>query len=302
MRILIPLDGSPLAEQALAPAVILAKHLHPTAALVLASIIRAPAIETGLAGSYAGMSRVTLLDEMVVQATTYLHHTAQLPLLQGVAVNVIVKIGVPTEAIRTIAQREHIDLIIMTSHGRSGIAQTLWGSVAQSVMRTCGVPTLVLHPHSKTLFAPNLAQPVTLLVPLDGTLLAEAILPAAILAATGCGGTLYLVRIVPAPSDVEALHEAADYLERLQRQIEVQGIAVRSSVQQGEPVAIIEQLVHQLDPVLLAMATHGRVGLDQLLHGSMTQTIFHDLGLPLLVVHPVLTPEEATVHALLNAV
>lgn len=299
MHILIPLDGSELAENALESAAALAQQMTSPVTLVLMRVNTTP---SALIDSYASLTMLaTIVDDGEALCREYLQHIKHRLSLSGLTIETLVTTGSPATAIHDLVRKQPIDLIIMTSHGRSGIAQTLWGSVAQSIVRTCGVPTLVLRQPTMTFFAANQDHPFTILVPLDGSVLAEAILPTALLIAKS-GGTLYLVRIIPATSTLDVMQQAADYLERIQRSVEAHGVTARFSVQQGEPAPIIEQMVQQLHPALLAMATHGRIGLDQLLRGSTTQTVLHHLTLPILVVHPTLTPEEVTMHALLNVV
>ena len=134
MRILIPLDGSPQAEQALAPAVMLAQHLQPSAAIVLARVIRSPVMESGWASPYADTNSAGMLEDLAAEAQAYLHTTAQLPIFQGKAVSTTAQMGVPAPTICAIAHHKQIDLIIMTSHGRTGLGKLVLGSVAEDVI------------------------------------------------------------------------------------------------------------------------------------------------------------------------
>lgn len=134
--ILVPLDGSAVAEAALKPAVDLARQAGAT--LVL---LRAAAAHTGPMGDI-----VDAQVEVMREAEEYLAAARARVLSAGAAgVEVSAWYGPPAEAIVEAARHRHADLIVMASHGRSGVARLVLGSVAESVLRATAVPILLIR-------------------------------------------------------------------------------------------------------------------------------------------------------------
>ncbi|MFV9504456.1 MAG: universal stress protein [Oscillochloridaceae bacterium umkhey_bin13] len=140
-----------------------------------------------------------------------------------------------------------------------------------------------------------------ILVPLDGSALAEQILPhVQTLANVGTRPRLTLLRAVPReypdvveggtvtnqvinPMD-ELLAEAQSYLEQVAKKLRSEGIEVHCEVLIRHPAEAIIEFANQTKPDLIAIATHGRGGIVRLLHGSITETIMHATPAPMLVV------------------
>jgi len=297
MRILIPLDGSPQAEQALAPAVMLAQHLQPSAAIVLARVIRSPVMESGWASPYADTNSAGMLEDLAAEAQAYLHTTAQLPIFQGKAVSTTAQMGVPAPTICAIAHHKQIDLIIMTSHGRTGLGKLVLGSVAEDVIRDAHIPVLIVRDHGETFPDVGRFAPLTILVPLDGTVLCEAAIGPAATLARAFHGTLSLVRILPdtAKNDAVTAQQAYDYLTVLHDRLTREDITVHRSLGWGDPAEQIIAKAHEHRADIVAIATHGRTPLGQMLHGSIAATMLHQVSLPLLVVHPAQAGEATTI-------
>ena len=134
--ILVPLDGSTLAEQALAPAM---ACMREGGRLLL---MRA-AEELGSALRDATARQVAA----VIEAQEYLERVAAR--IRGTGsqgVETMVWYGSPVDAIADAARHGKADLIVMSSHGRSGLRRLMLGSVAESVLRATSVPILVLRP------------------------------------------------------------------------------------------------------------------------------------------------------------
>jgi nucleotide-binding universal stress UspA family protein len=135
-RILVPLDGSAVAEAALRPAVDLARQAGAT--LIL---LRAAEAHAGPMGDVVE-AQVAVMRE----AEEYLAAARARVLAAGVAgVEVSAWYGPPAEAIVEAARHRHADLIVMASHGRSGVARLVLGSVAASVVRATAVPILLIR-------------------------------------------------------------------------------------------------------------------------------------------------------------
>ena len=129
-RILVPLDGSPLAELALPEALALAKL--PESRVTLLHVI--PPIEDVISDG-----ELITIDQQWesrrIHAMHYLEKICERPDWKHVNVDVAVEMGIPAETILDFAQRHKIDRIVMTTHGRTGINRWVYGSVADKVLR-----------------------------------------------------------------------------------------------------------------------------------------------------------------------
>jgi nucleotide-binding universal stress UspA family protein len=145
-KILIPLDGSDLAEEALG------------AAVPLARAFGAPVILLGVldltAGMYDVYSEAFSPVDLRAQLETFLEAAlarAQAAVeREGLSASHTLRVGVPPEEIAALAQEEGVDLIVMTTHGRKGLSHVLLGSVAERVIRTAPCPVLVVRPQAKS--------------------------------------------------------------------------------------------------------------------------------------------------------
>jgi nucleotide-binding universal stress UspA family protein len=203
-RILVPLDGSERAANVLPVAARLARAWGAT--LIFTQVLSSsgellPSILAGLEPS---------THELDVEgATNYLSSLMTLPETQGIPAEIEVHTGNAPSMILEVARTKHADLILLSSHGRTGLTHWALGSVAQKVARHATVPVLLLHeggaiplgPH------PDPDRPLRALVALDGSPVAEDALGPAIqmvvaLAAPG-PAALHLVRVVPPSQDLE---------------------------------------------------------------------------------------------------
>ncbi len=205
-----------------------------------------------------------------------------------------------TEGLVEYAGEVGADLIVMTSHGRSGLQRALWGSVADEMIRRTAVPVLVIHPDREE--APS-ATPLTvdhILVPLDGSPLAESVLGPTKELAAATGARITLTHVVPdlsylgprilgfRPDRLEPeLDGALAYLEPLAADLRREGFdAAVHPVVGGEAAVSIASLAEELDAEVIAIATHGYGGAKRTLLGSVTDRLLAATNLPLLVVRP----------------
>src|SRR5215831_11149498 len=198
-HILIPLDGSDLAERAIPVAARIAKATE-VSEISLVRIVRAPA-EFETSATDAAVWAPAADEDEKRKANDYLHEVAQRAELAGLSVTERIYAGPPSATLVMAANSLGVDLIVMTSRGRSGITRWLLGSVAEGVSRESQTPTLIVR-------AEKAEDEITLggaaLVPVDGSPLAEtAIEPAARLAAALAGDKkaslhlLYMVQPLP---------------------------------------------------------------------------------------------------------
>ncbi|HKD77335.1 MAG TPA: universal stress protein, partial [Ktedonobacterales bacterium] len=221
----------------------------------------------------------------------YLRQVAQRSLMRGIHVTPIVRQGGAAQIVSELAQERNADLIVMTSHGRTGIVRLALGSVAADVARLSQIPTLLVRPEGQTFPDIGRRVPLTLLVPLDGSELAETAIAPAARIAKELHGSIRLFRVVPLgvenPDEQrERNREAYAYLTVFHDQLEAQGITTHRSIAWGEPAEQIaaEAQRHQVD--LVVIATHGRTGMERVFKGSVTEAILHSMRLPVVITHP----------------
>src|SRR5262249_48006462 len=140
----------------------------------------------------------------------YLEQVAHLDLLTGIPLCTQTLSDIPGQAILSYVQAEHTDLIVLCSHGYTGLKRWAFGSVAQKIVRHSPAPVVVLREKNaeSPLFSPEKAGPVRALVARDGSPFAEAsLLPTAHLVAalsnSPTAGEIHLLRVVKPPSDPE---------------------------------------------------------------------------------------------------
>lgn len=314
-RILIPLDGSPRAEQAVPVAARIARASGGS--VLLLQVVSLP-IDYG-----GGLAQTPLLMEQVIEtelavASSYLDRVAKARELTGIETTTDVMFGLPAQDILAVAESRSVDLIVMCSHGRTGFTRWVLGSVAQKVVRHCPVPVLVLREGEAVPPASpmNAARSISALVTLDGSLLAEAALaPAANLVAALAApaqGTLHLMQVVKvfpkteeegfvSQLNREALARAEAYLatvkERAQETFSDLKLSISWSVALDSDVAdaIIGTAEHGeriegaegfSSSALIVMSTHGRGGLERWMIGSVTERVLTTTKLPMLIVRP----------------
>ena len=143
-RILVPLDGSPLAELALAEAFALAKL--PDTEVMLLQVI--PPIEDVIP---LGLQQITLdqqWEHQKDQALHYLHTIAARPEWHGVQVSVAVEMGKPAETILACAEKHGVNRIVMSTHGRTGVGRWVFGSVADKILRAADTTVVLVRPRT----------------------------------------------------------------------------------------------------------------------------------------------------------
>lgn len=317
-RILVPLDGSERAERALPVAARLARSSGGSITLLR---IATGAIDAAWSTVEAPILMKEAIDAEQARAADYLAQIAASPELAGISVQTHVQSGVPAQCILEAAREQQVDLILLGSHGETGLKRWVLGSVAQHVTRHSSAPVLVLHERGgvPTHLSLKDRQPVRILAALDGSPLAEAALaPAAYLSAAlsaPARGALHLALVLPFPDladttrkgIVPAVREQAEmqaraYLDLITQRLSKGELAslnlqVTSSVTIREDIA--EALIGMAETgafleggetfhgcYVLALATHGRSGVERWVMGSVTERILGATILPLLIVRP----------------
>lgn len=275
-NILVPLDGSNLAERALTPAVSIAEAM--SANLTLLRVVPQFAILAADPMLYEEMNRLGE-DESL----SYLRARVD-ELNLAFPVEVICETGQPADTIIQYAEDLNVDLIIMSSHGRSGLNRWVYGSVAERVLRQGPCATAIINAQA----ANKLPERRKILVPLDGSELAERALEPGIQLAKAMEADLHLLRVTTSAhqmletssmqevfSEIEdkEVQEADDYLRA--KYIDVADVDVFSAVALAKTSVaetIIEHAAVQgID--MIVMSSHGRTGLQRWVYGSVAEKV-----------------------------
>ena len=210
-RILVPLDGSPVAERAIPAAVRIARAFGGS--VIMLNVV-APPVSSGKFSSLDAYPKVGT-DEELAEATEYLKTLAQSEQLGGITTEAHTLVGGTAPTIITAARSLRADLIVLCTHGYTGFQRWMLGSVAEKVIRHAPIPVFVLREGGPGL-ATAVQQPVRALVALDGSSLSEAMLePAASLTAELAQaatqpGALQLIRVVDIPSSYGRFRSQVD--------------------------------------------------------------------------------------------
>ncbi|MBF6615027.1 MAG: universal stress protein [Chloroflexi bacterium] len=306
-QIIVPLDGSRLAEQALPHAAAIAQATG--SALTLIRVVTAPPGVNPLIWAVPIDSTTWIYNKkMLGLAQDYLASTAGRLETEGTSVRTRLVEGEAAEQIILHAeQNAETAMIVMATHGRSGLSRWLLGSVAEKILQQSPAPLVLIRPAADdpetevSLSATGLPTYHTILVPLDGSLLAEQALEKAQMLAAATGSSLLLVSVAPAADDltagrrseitrrIEVLRERerkrlAAYLADVAHDIEDAGIPVRTRLSHGDPAEEILRASISAGADLIVMATHGRSGLKRLWLGSVAMKVTHTAELPVLLV------------------
>ena len=279
VTVMAPLDGSPAAEAALPWAVHLARKAGGE--LKLVGVHAPPAVlldgET-LVGS-------VVPDESVRRKEADYFADVQARLRPtGVRVSADLLDGGVITSLADYAGTVGPAWIVMMSHARGPVARFFLGETAAEFVRRSPCPVLLVHPATGPVdpaFAPDARQ---VLVPLDGSPLAERMVGrAADFARTlGAGVTL-----LTALADVSDRAQARQTLTRHADQLAASGLPVQTSaVEKGRAVDVIVAQADAVPGTVIALATHGRGGLSKLVWGSVADDVVRRTGAPVLVFKP----------------
>jgi nucleotide-binding universal stress UspA family protein len=293
--VLVPLDGSALAERALPYATALARRTGARVVLVRAV----------LAHTLPGADPTDAQIALRKRAEADLSATSEQLRLAGVEAEPHVYYDEAAAAILDAARVRHADLIVMASHSHSDLGRWIHGSVADDVLRHAPVPVLVVPAAGSSAWPDD--RPPRLLVPLDGSAVAEQVLaPARALATTlGCAVTFLQVVEPPAPLaapeflaasgyDISAeLAAAESYLEEVAADWRRAGLQAGITTAVGYPPSLIPTVAHDKAADLIVMATHGRGGVARVVLGSVATAVLQRAGVPVLLAGPARTLLEA---------
>jgi nucleotide-binding universal stress UspA family protein len=293
-HILVPLDGSSMAEVAIPSAIVLATQFDATVTLF-------HVIEKNAPPQIHGQRHLTDAHE----ANAYLEETAQEFFRKELAVDFhlhAIEAEDVAESIIAHATELSCDTIVMCSHGRGRALHLLLGSIAQRVIAKGSLPVVLIRPDK------NGCAPVfsckSLLVPLDNDPdHAQALFFARELARM-CGAIIQLAMVIPSfrtlsgqraatsrflPGTMSELLElsvqdAHDYLQNQLMALTAEGFQAGSHVLRGDPATVIDSAASQLHADLIVMATHGKLGMEAFWSGSVANKVSSLIKVPLLLI------------------
>ena len=192
-----------------------------------------------------------------------------------------------------------MDLVAIATHGRSGLGRVLLGSVADKLLHSTDVPVLVVRPPEVE--AQGQIKLSSVIVPLDGSLLAESVLPYVKDMAKAFSLSVTLVRAIPTvtalyagpeyvllPVDIitELKDAAILYLDNVAQSLRGEGLSCTTEVVEGDAASAITQFAMKLQNSLVAISSHGRSGIARVFMGSVADRLIRSSGDPVLVIRP----------------
>jgi len=273
-RILVPLDGSKFAEQVFPPVVELARVFGSE--VVLVEVCEPEESEYGQA------------------CRLYINNEAEQlkKSLQGSAANVRTTVleGKAAEQILSYAEKSDISLIIISSHGRSGIAPWSLGGTASKVLHRVGVPLIIVRAKEAPEESTKVALFRRILVPLDGSERSTAVLPYITELPNKLESEVVLLRVIEPGKHVHTIGglnyipykdqdidraktNAQRYLDNVNSKLTGAKATVKSEVRVGDAAREIIRLATETGCSLIAMSSHGYSGIEAWAHGSVTGKI-----------------------------
>ena len=289
-KILVPLDGSDLAERALMPAIEIAAAM--SAEIVCLSEV------TGLSLDLDPQFNRRVIKARERAANLYLQSLQDRFSKYDVIMNTSITVGPAAKMIVKYAKEKAIDLIVTTSHGVTGLKRWVYGSVAIKILRQAPCDTLMVRP----LTGDEPFSKSRLLVPLDGSKRAERALKPAVALASAWDMDILLLRVSPLAytefepidggqmfSDIESQvrEEARAYLHDLRASLARQHRSIKTESIIGTPAAAIVDYANEQKVDMIVMSSHGHTGLGLWLMGSVSEKILRRANCATLIVRPV---------------
>lgn len=285
-NLLVPLDGSPLAEHALPYAAALAHALGARLTLLYAWWPVIPESD--------GPDLDSIAARLRSEGIAVDYHRCHLPSL-----------GEAGRTILEAAADQGANAVVMATHGRGGLGRLLYGSVADYILRHAMLPVIVMSPLCERSWPSD--RPLRVLVTLDGSGLSEAVLQPVRDLLGPARPELVMLRVAeaidfvkPHGDECEACRAARArggepdiepvrlrrYLESAASDLQAAGMSVKVETHLGHPASTIIRVADDLEADMIAMATHGRGGLRRVILGSVTTETLRHARVPVLLVRP----------------
>jgi nucleotide-binding universal stress UspA family protein len=292
-HILVPLDGSQLSEAALAPAELLARTLGAPITLI-------HIIEQGAPSEVHKDRHLTESDE----AQAYLSDIAKCAFPPEIKVETHVHSAAVDDVAHSIVQHSQedlgYDLIVMCTHGKGGVRDLIFGSIAQQVVAQGTIPLLLVRPtESKLSF-----QLKKIFVPLDSESIHDDSLPLSEELAKAFEAELYLLSVIPTfgtlsgtqaatgsllPGATAALldikeENAKEHLQEHLNTLHAAGLRATAEVARGDPATVIVKTAERTRSDLIVLSTHRKAGMDAFWARSVAPNVANHSSLPLLLI------------------
>lgn len=253
-----------------------------------------------------GLFETQLTSNYRDNAVDYLEKTASSLKSSGVTISCEAHESNPADQIINQTETDSNTLIAMVTHGRSGLGRWVLGSVTDKVLHGASNPLLITHAQEEGQ-APTEATLENLVVPLDGSALADKVLPHVTALSSAMGLNVILVRVTASADEYylyvdissaagintdrfyaytqEAEVPAARYLSQVKENLLKNGVkSVKERVVSGNSAISILDLVQETPNCLVALTTHGRSGVERWILGSVTDRLVRHSGQPVLVI------------------
>lgn len=306
-KIIVPLDGSELSEQALPYAQLIAQSLPAPVDLVQAFDILPP----GLLGAQNQRVVAQLHQGAQERAAAALEPARQRLEAAGLSVGIVTQRGAPADTIVAQASSDPAALVVMCTHGRGGVSRWVMGSVTDKVLHTMPNPMLIVRAAGDGPAALETALQ-SVLLPLDGSPLSELAIPHAVSVAAALSAPVTALRITPTQehyrqqliSSTPEMGVIADFELATAADLAAQDAEIVAAylaevgsrlAADHAPAPATEHIVHNniaqaiieraaAPPSLVAMTTHGRSGVGRVVLGSVTDRVIRHSNTPVLVI------------------
>jgi nucleotide-binding universal stress UspA family protein len=296
--IMVPTEGSDCERAAIPVAVKLAKRFD--AELRLVRVETTPLIVETMVQTSVLTPERTLLDERLVHLHKLEALGTECRALGDIRVVTALEDGPVAATLRDYAREFNVDLIVMSSHSRGGVKRIALGSVTDYLIRNTNIPVLVVKPPASFIGSTPVESVSRIVVPLDGSALAEQILPEVTVLALRLNSTVSLLQVL-APlnySQREIMQPgmpwwdddiaAADaYLTRAASYLTEEGLAVSTDVVLSDDIATaILDYSARTKAGLIALATSGSGGMNRFVFGTIADEITRKSTSSLFIFHP----------------
>jgi nucleotide-binding universal stress UspA family protein len=290
-KILVPLDGSPHAERVLSH--IQRLKTPQTKTIVLLRVLK-PYENVFVPASSPNIEMTRLRQE----AEEYLAGVKGELRQMGLQSHTHILEGDVATAICDVADVQDVDLIAMTTHGRSGVSRWAYGSIADRVIRTATQPIFLVRGATES---PTEGRIQRILLPLDGSDLAEQAFPVALALGKSNAAEVVLLRAIQPLTDRELalvfaswgsreeIYQQQDaaartYLDDLVDELRSSGLESSTVIEEGYPAEVILDAADSQGIDLIVMSTHGRSGLGRWVYGSVADKVMRRAAQPVLLV------------------
>jgi len=272
-KILVPLDGSQLAEGAL-------PYAEELAARLGSEIFLLAVANSAEAEDYH--KRQLYISKVVEDTRKNIELLAGKSKVKKIQVEAGILVGQPAEQIADYAEKEHVSLIVMATHGQTGIKRWAMGGVAGKVIKEARKPVALIRSNTSVSALREKGILHKVLVLLDGSKESEAVIPCIEQLTVGIHADITLLQVVGKPYRLYA--DAQGYLERVASALENEGVIVASEVRVGSAADEVIKFAEETGTDMVAMTVKEKPGIGRWAIGSVAERVLHFGNTPVLLV------------------